>query len=472
MSPIRFLFLAAVTSSAAAQDTLPEPVARILQGHGIPARSASIFVQEVRGDRPVLNHNGDAPFNPASTVKLLTTWVALDVLGPTYTWPTEVHFLGHWDGRALDGDLALKGYGDPFLVTEEMWKLLGALRRLGLEEIRGDLVLDSSFFQAVDGDPGEFDGQPFRTYNVPPSALLVNFKAVRFQFLPDPENRAVKISADPWPTNLEIDNRLRLLAGPCLGYQAGIAFDLPEPEAGDRVVFSGAFPAGCTQYSMSRTVLQHDSYAFGVFEALWAQVGGRFHGRMRSEAVPHGNEPMMIWRSRPLGEVLRSINKFSNNVMTRQLVYTLGAEGLGAPGSADKGVRVITDYLLERGLAVDPLILDNGAGLSRSTRISAQLMAEVLLMAYRSEHMPEFLASLSLGGLDGTTRGRFDGHAEEGKMHVKTGRLDDVSALAGFVHAQNGHTYVVVVFLNAPQAHRGPGEEVQDHLLHWVLSLP
>ena len=472
MGVVRFVFLATLASGVMAQDELPPSVIRVLEGHGISSDNVSIFVQAVNSPQPSLAHNAAEPRNPASTIKLLTTWATLDLLGPTYTWPTELHFLGNWDGRALDGDLALKGFGDPYLVTEELWKLLRALRRVGLEEIYGDLVVDGSFFQGADGDPGAFDGQPFRTYNVLPSALLINFKAVRFQFLADPGNRAVKITADPLPSNLEIRNRIRLAAGPCIGYQSGIAFDLPEPVTGQRVVFSGDFPASCGQYALSRTVLQHDSYAYGVFDALWAQLGGRLRGGLRNERVPEDSEPVMVWRSRPLGEVIRSINKFSNNVMTRQLLYTLGAEQLEPPGTERKGVQAIHDYLVGMGLDVASLALDNGAGLSRDTRISAQLMADVLRTAYESVYMPEFLASLSLGGLDGTTRGRFDGHPEAGRMHVKTGRLDHVSALAGFVHAGSGSTYVVVAMLNAPDAHRGPGEELQDGLLHWVYGLP
>ena len=471
MGAVRFLILVCFASTVLAQGALPPSVALVLEGHGISPEGVSILIQAVDSPEPILSHNSATPRNPASTIKLLTTWTALDVLGPTHTWPTEIHFLGDWDGRELDGDLALKGYGDPYLVTEELWKLLRVLRGMGLEQIHGDLVLDGSFFEGVDGNPGAFDSQPFRTYNVLPSALLVNFKTVRFKFLIDAGGGAVKISADPQLSNLEIENRIRLVNGPCVGYQSGIAFDIPDPVVGNRVIFSGRFPRTCGQYTLSRAVLQHDSYVFGTFETLWAQLGGRFSGRFRSQRVSEDSKPVMVWHSRPLGEVIRGINKFSNNVMTRQLLYTLGAEWSGPPGTNKKGVQAIENYLQMQGLASESLVIDNGAGLSRATRISAELMADVLLVGYRSAYMPEFLASLSLGGLDGTTQGRFDGHPGEGRMHLKTGRLDHVSALAGFVHGQSGRTYVVVVILNAPDVHRGPGEEFQDAVLRWVHGL-
>jgi len=461
-----------IGAAAGANEVLPAPVERVMTAHGIPAEGVSIVVQALDAEDALLRHLAQVPRNPASTIKLLTTWVALEKLGPTYSWPTEIYFFGDWTGTELHGDLALKGYGDPYLVTEEFWKMLGALRRTGLEEIHGDLVIDDSYFGAPAEDPGAFDGQPYRTYNVTPSALLVNFKAVRFQFLADPASRAVVITADPWPANLVMRNELELVGGACRGYQAGISFDLREPSSGRTAVFSGTFPEACAPYTLSRTVLQHDTFAYGVFDTLWRQLGGRFHGRMHKGRISEDAEPALTWRSRPLAEVIRSINKFSNNVMTRQLLYTLGAEVLGPPGTRAGGIEVIRAHLAERGLDPGSLVIDNGAGLSRETRISAALLAATLRLAARSPHGPEFLASLSLGGLDGTTRGRFNGGAEAGRMHVKTGRLDDVTALAGYVHAASGATYVVSAMVNAPDVHRGPGEELLDVLMRWIHAQP
>ncbi|MCY3732176.1 MAG: D-alanyl-D-alanine carboxypeptidase/D-alanyl-D-alanine-endopeptidase, partial [Rhodospirillaceae bacterium] len=343
MARMRALFAVVVSlvGTATAMGQLPARLERIVEGHRIPHQSVSVVVREIGGHEPVLAHLPDVPRNPASTIKLLTSWVALEVLGPTYTWPTEVYFVGDWNGRRLNGDLAIKGYGDPYLVTEEFWKLLGALRRTGLEEINGDLVIDDSFFDAPDGHPGDFDGQPYRTYNVPPAALLVNYKAVRFQFGADPNGRDVLISADPLPENLNIVNQLRLVEGPCRGYQAGISFDVRDPDTLGTVVFSGSFPRACAPYSLSRSVLQHDTFALGVFSTLWRGLGGSHRGAVRRAAVAEDAEPALIWRSRPLGEVIRSINKFSNNVMTRQLLFTLGAEGSGEPGTRQGGAAVI-----------------------------------------------------------------------------------------------------------------------------------
>jgi len=462
--------LIAAAAFAAHADELPPEVARVLTGHGISADDVSIVVEAVDDAKPTLAHLPDVPRSPASVMKTITTWSALEYLGPAYTWPTEVYFLGEFDGTKLDGDLGLKGYGDPQLVVEEVWKLLRALRRMGLTEITGDLVLDDSYFAIDEPDPGAFDGQPYRTYNVVPNALLMNFKAVQFQFMADAAHGRVGVATDPVLSNLKIDNNLALVDGPCAGYQAGISFNYADPDTLERVVLDGKFSRRCNVYGMGRTVLQHDTFAFGLFSQLWKEVGGSFSGKLRKAEIPAEATPALVWRSKPLGEIVRSINKNSNNVMTRQLLYTLGAEAAGAPGTRENGVATVRELLTARGLNVDSLMLQNGAGLSRDERASMQLLVDLLRAAYRSPYAPEFIASLSLGGLDGTTRGRFDTPDPSQVMHLKTGRLDHVSAVAGYVRAANDKTYVVAVVMNSPDAHRGPGQELEEAVLRYALS--
>jgi D-alanyl-D-alanine carboxypeptidase/D-alanyl-D-alanine-endopeptidase (penicillin-binding protein 4) len=466
------LLLAAVAAGGARAD-LPPEIERVLTGHSIPLTDASVLVQDVAAPEPILSHLATTSRSPASVMKVITTWSSLEILGPAYTWPTEVYFLGGFDGQKLDGNLAIKGYGDPYLVVEEFWKLLRALRRGGLENVGGDLVLDDSWFDtSEEPEPGAFDGQPYRTYNVVPSAILMNFKAVQFQFRAESGGGRVTVATEPVLDNLKIKNNLELVDGACAGYQAGIAFNHGDEATLAEVVLDGKFSRRCNVYSMSRTALQHDTYAYGLFRSLWKEIGGQFNGKLGKVVVPEGETPALVWRSRPLGEVIRSINKNSNNVMTRQLVYTLGAELTGAPGTAAKGIDAIRSFLQKRGIDASTLVLQNGAGLSRDERASPALLASVLRAAHESAYAPEFIASLSLGGLDGTTRGRFDEHSGDSLMHAKTGRLDHVSALAGYVHAGNGKTYVVVVIMNSENAHRGPGQELEEAVVRWVETRP
>lgn len=460
------VLLLAGSPAFAAEEVLPLGVRSLLDLRQVPADSLSIYVQDVDTGEVVLEWLAGEPRNPASTMKLVTTLVALDVLGPAYRWRTDVYALGGITDGTLDGDLALKGYGDPFLVTERVWQLLRDIRRAGVTNITGDLLLDDSYFDVGEHDPGAFDRQPLRAYNVAPNALLVNFKVVRYWF--EPVGNAVRVRLDPDIDNLDIDNRLTIRRGSCRGYQRGIAVTMND--ANDKVTFSGKFPSGCKAYAMDRTVLSHNEFAWGVFDTMWKETGGKLGGTWRKTVVDEELEPLTSFRSASLAEVISSVNKHSNNVMARHLLYTLSAEELGAPGTEQGGRDVISSWLAEHELDTPHLNLDNGAGLSRDARISAAGMGALLRFAWRQPYMPEYLASMSLSGLDGTLSRRFRKSNLVGRAHLKTGSLDDVAAIAGYLQGRSGRRYAVVVMQNHTDIHRGPGDEIQETLLRWLYE--
>lgn len=452
---------------AAPAEALPEAIGKAIKSYKVPEDAISLVVQDLDSDVPAINLNPLTPRNPASSIKLLTTFVALDVLGPTYTWPTKLYASGPVSEGVLKGDLVLKGYGDPFLVVEEFWKMLGDLRAMGVHTITGDLVVDDSHFTVPDSDPGAFDGQPFRLYNVVPNAALVNFKAIEFQFFKAKDGKSVDIRMNPHMPNVKITNNLTVRQGKCAGYNYGISMQVPDPVIADHVIFSGAFPSACRSHSMPRTMLQPSTYAYGTFKRLWAHWGGTIEGGVRKGTAPQ-SRPLVVWRSRPLAELIRPLNKWSNNVMTRLLLYSLAAAEFKPPYTKQQGLDVLRGYLKENGLDDTDLILDNGSGLSRESRVTSQFMNELLRHAYASPLMPEFIASMSLNGLDGTTRRRFRGRPEAGRMHLKTGSIDNVSAIAGYVVASSGKTYSVSLMINHTNAHQGSGIEIQNAVLRWI----
>ena len=461
------IILAALPNAVPAADSdLPVGVRSVLNVRQIPDDTLSIYVEDLDTADAVLEWRPDEARNPASTMKLLTTLVALDLLGPTYRWKTDVYALGNVvDGR-LDGDLLIKGYGDPFLVTERVWQMLRRLRLEGIDEITGDLLIDDSWFDVGPYDPGAFDRQPLRAYNVAPNALLMNFKVVRYWF--EPSGSAVRVRLDPQLDNLSVDNRLAVRDGYCGGYQRGIAVTLNDDK--DKVTFSGRFPRGCRRYAMDRTVLTHNEFAYGLFRSLWEESGGVFDGGWRNVVANEGAEPLLSFDSPPLMEIIARVNKHSNNVMARQVLYTLAAEKLGSPGTEAKGRDVIESWLKDKGLQTEAIVLENGAGLSREARITAKAMASFLTFAWTQPYMPEYLASMSLTGLDGTLRRRFRDTDLVGKAHLKTGSLDHVTAIAGYLQSRSGRRFAVVALQNHEDIHRGPGEEVQEALLRWLYE--
>lgn len=464
------LLLVSVAASlaAAAESPLPIAVQNALDYRQLPYDSLSIYVEDIDSGETLLRFQDQVPRNPGSTIKLLTTLVALDVLGPAYKWQTDVFALGEVDDGRLHGDLLLRGNGDPFLVTERMWQLLRRVRQAGIREIDGDLLLDDSYFDVAEHDPGAFDRQPLRAYNVAPNALLMNFKVVRYWFEPDHDQNKVRVWLDPPLDNLQIHNRLTLTPGRCSGYQRGIT--ISANGARDEMTFSGKFPQRCKRYALDRTALGHNEYSFGLFTSLWRESGGYFEGGWKSARAPDDLEPLLVFKSLPLTDVIKRVNKHSNNVMARQLLYTLSAAVLGAPGTEAGGRKVVGDWLREHRLDFSTLAFDNGAGLSREARMTASDFGALLRFAWQQSYMPEYVASLSLSGFDGTLLHRFDDSQLAGSAHLKTGSLDHVTAIAGYLQSRSGRRFSVVVMQNYKDIHRGPGGEVQEALLHWLFE--
>jgi D-alanyl-D-alanine carboxypeptidase/D-alanyl-D-alanine-endopeptidase (penicillin-binding protein 4) len=451
-----------------ANEVLPLPVQSTLNLRKLPHDTLSIHVADLDSGETLLQWHDDVPRNPGSTIKLLTTLVALDELGPTYAWHTDIYALGEViDGR-LDGDLLIKGYGDPFLVTERVWQMLRRLRQAGIREIGGNLLLDDSYFDVAEYDPASFDRQPLRAYNVAPSALLMNFKVIRYWFEPDHDTDSVRVWLDPPLPNMVIDNQLALSAGSCRGYQRGIT--ISANAAIDKMTFSGNFPRGCKRYAMDRAALGHMEFAYGLFTSLWRESGGVFSGNWKPALAPQDVEPVVEFPSLPLADVITRINKHSNNVMARQLLYTLSAEVLGKPGTEVGGRKVVGDWLQREGMLFSKLAFDNGAGLSRNTRMTAADFGALLSFAWRQPYMPEYIASMSLAGLDGTLSRRLEDGPLQGKAHLKTGSLDHVTAIAGYLQSRSGRRFSVVVLQNHDDVHRGTGEEVQEALLRWLYE--
>lgn len=460
-----FLLLAA---GAALAQPLPQEVAAALKRARVPLSAVSIYVQGVDEARPLLAHNAAQAMNPASTMKLLTTYAALELLGPTYTWKTEAYAAGSLQGDTLQGDLVLKGYGDPKLTLEDFWLLLRRLRALGLREIRGDLVQDRGYFETPPYDPGKFDGEPLRAYNVGPDALLLNFKAVRFQFVPDAGSGRVSVIAEPRPAGLDFSASVRAVDGPCGDWRAGITADFQSKDASARASFAGSMPASCGEHYWNASLLAQPDYVYGVFKQLWQELGGTISGGWRDGTVPVDARLLATGESASSAELVRDINKYSNNVMARQLFLTLGAQLLGPPGDNERSIEVLRAWLARKKLDFPELVLDNGAGLSREARISAAHMAQLLLDAWRSAVMPELMSSLPLVAEDGTMRRRLRFESIAGQAHIKTGSLSNARTLAGYVLDRRGRRRVVVMFIN--HANAAACRPAQDALLEWVYA--
>jgi D-alanyl-D-alanine carboxypeptidase/D-alanyl-D-alanine-endopeptidase (penicillin-binding protein 4) len=465
--PILVLLCATLFSPAApAAPDLSAKIAQTLEVERLPSSAESFVVLDPESGRVLASQSPNTPRSPASTIKTVTTFAALDMLGPAFVWHTLAFTRGTVRNGELDGDLILQGGGDPYMTLERWWSFAQALRAKGLKSIKGDIVIDNTAFSLPPEDPGAFDGKPNRPYNVLPDALMVNFQSVEFRLAADAGTRQVDIGVTPAPPNLIVDNKIRYAAGRCTGRSSRVDFKV-DSARWDRVTFSGQLSPNCAERAVTRVLLTPTAYAFGTFVALWRELGGEISGRLRLEPAPSDQKPLLDFESLTLGEIIRLTNKYSSNLMARHLLLTIGAERYGVPATPAKGAQVLDEWGRERGLELQAINIDNGSGLSRETHISVMQMARVLTVAYKSRFAPEFMASLPLAGLDGTLRSRMKS-SPAGSVRLKTGHIDGVSGVAGFVTGASGKTYVLVSLVNHARADYGAGEPVHAALVAWV----
>jgi len=466
--------LALATVAGLARADLPPTVLQALKAAQIPASSVAVVVQPVDAGTPLVAHNGTRPMNPASVMKLVTTYAALDLLGPAFTWKTTA-----WTENAavdgnLGGNLYIRGSGDPRFAIEHLTALLRQIQVRGIRQINGDIILDRSVFNVPSIDPGAFDDKPMRPYNVGPDGFLLNFRALRFTLQPD--NGRPRILMETPSEGLRVDNQLRATNNECgSNWKDLINVRLIPENNGNRLEFTGSYAALCGEKPLSLSPLPAEAQTSGLIRALWKELGGTLNGQVRAGSVPVGAKLLTQHESAPLADAVRDINKFSNNVMARQVFLTLSNDapkeaplGGSAPATAERARQRITDWLAGRNLRFSELVLDNGSGLSRIERISADSLNRLLLDAWKSPVMPEFVSSMPIVGIDGTMKKRLNSSDATGRAHIKTGTLEGVKTAAGYALDGQGRRHAVTFLINHPRAQSG--STAIDALLVWVAQ--
>ncbi|MFM9879770.1 MAG: D-alanyl-D-alanine carboxypeptidase/D-alanyl-D-alanine-endopeptidase [Burkholderiaceae bacterium] len=462
------LMASAAAAQLPASAALPAEIDAALLRAKLPRDAVVLLVADADSRAPGpprLSHRADTPVNPASLMKLVTTYAALDILGPAFVWTTPVYIEGPVQAGVLQGNLYLKGQGDPKLVVERLWLLLRRVQALGITTVAGDIVLDRSAFDVAPQSPADFDGEPARPYNAAPDALLVNYKSVLMTFTPDRSGGFAAIAYEPALAGVAMPSRVPLALPPpgtdCGDWRAALKADFSDPA---KLLFGGSYSAACGEKTWPLAYADPASFAARAVERLWRDLGGKLSGKVRGGLVPAALAPAFVATSPALPEVVRDINKFSNNVMAQQLFLTLSWHAKGS-GSFTGSRELLRQWWASRlGDATAPL-LDNGSGLSRSERISARALASLLQLAWASPLMPELMASLPLAGVDGTLR-RLKNPATTGLAHLKTGSLRDVLGIAGVVHAASGKRYVLVAIANHPNA--AAARPVLEALVQWA----
>ena len=448
---------------------LPARFVEALRTVNVPLEATGVYVQELGNGAaaPLLDWHSEPAMQPASTMKLVTSYAALDLLGPAYTWKTQVYTTGSMTGDVLNGDLILQGGGDPHLVLENFWMLLRQIRAKGIREIRGNLVIDSSWMLPQPFDAADFDGDPTRPYNVGPDATLINFNALELQLHPDRDGLHVQSAT---PVALEINVSATIDPGRCADWRSSLHPVFSMRDGQMQLRLSGHYAQSCGDkiWTLQPYPLSPADFDAALFRGLWKELGGQWQGQMQTGPVPVAAALLTTWNSAPLHEILRNMNKYSNNVMTRLVMLTLDHEAHQSPASVERAAQLVQDWFARLGIATQGLQLENGSGLSRLEQISVQQMGRMLVHAWGSPFMPELLSSLPLAGADGSMRNRVAGLEVASHAHIKTGGLDGVRNIAGYVLAASGRRYAVVCFVNDPHAKQA--ELAQDLVLQWIYE--
>lgn len=460
--------LAPAVGAAQSLQSLPPEVQKAWRATRLPDSALSMSVHELGGQR-LASVNPSTPRNPASVMKMVTTWAALSGLGPDYTWRTA--FYGSPNARVdaegtLSGPLYLKAGGDPLLTMHELWSLLRELRLRGIKNV-SEVVIDRSRFGDVGLDPGAFDGAADRPYNASPDAMMVGLGTIRLVFMPDAAAGKWVPVIDPPMQGIRIQGGVEWSNARCPG-PPNVSTQVRRQAADVIIQVAGSVAGSCGEFSLYRLALPPVQHFEAIFRMLWKELGGTLGKGLREAAVPANARLLAAHDSETLADTIRLINKQSNNVMARTLLLTLGAEQRTSGATAQTGAAAALGVLREQGVDVRGWVLENGSGLSRQERVTAEGLAGMLDVAWRSPLMPEFISSLAISGVDGTVRRRLRSDQTRGMAHLKTGTLRDARALAGYVLGASGRRHALVIMVNDERAPAtGP---FLDAVVEWLAK--
>ncbi len=455
---------------------LQKQISKILADAALKNVSIGIQVHSLKTDESVFSYHGTDLLKPASNMKLVTTLAALKYLGPQYRFKTKLYTDGRIKNGMLQGNLYVKGFGDPLLVSEQLWYLVNDVKRLGFREVQGDLILDDSFFDTIrtvrDGDSSTQNGKD-RAYDAPLGALSVNFNTTAIYVYPGAKvgKRAVVV-VDPDNTYVKVINRSKTLRNSAamtleVSREVGKTHKAPN----DTIVVTGGIPLDHTGKRFYRNISQPLFYAATLFRRFLKEQGLIVRGRDQFKVVPSSAKELWVYESRPLREVVGDLNKISNNFVAEQILKTMAAELKQPPGSTDKGLEILQEFLKEVGVQ-DRVQLVNGSGLSSENLMSAAQLVEVLKYGYRHFGLfPEYMSSMGIVGVDGTVGSRLHQTVAQGRVRAKTGSLFGVSALSGYLSTLDNETLAFSMIMNDPQDRTELLQSTQDKILLELCEL-
>ena len=412
----------------------------------------ALHLVELDSGETVFSHGGDQGLTPASTMKVLTAAVALKELGPSFRFSTQVLTDGKVNAKGeLDGNLYVKGGGDPTMVIEKLWKLVYDLKLEGVRSISGNIVFDDSYFDGntrIAGWNKQKDIDRGPSYFAPIGGLSLNFNTVAVVVGPGEEvGEAARVTVEtPSPGIVEVDNQMTTGSSRS---SRRVGMDREVDGRAMTLSLTGSVPEGGASTRYYRSVADPTAYFMAAFAAQMKAQGIEVKGRYEEGGTPEDIDLLIQLQSPPLASILMDMNKYSSNFIAEQVLKAVGAETSEQPGSTLKGIEAISAYLGSLGISDEEYVLVNGSGLSRRIVLRPDHLTAVLTdMAKDAKVSPEFMASLAIGGRDGTLWSRFRDEKQVDRLRGKTGTINGVHCLAGYIDGPNGKTYAFAYLVN------------------------
>ena len=453
--------------SSLTQAQLPVPVVQALLNEGIPNEQVSVWVQRLDDGKIILSHQAQTARNPASVMKLLISYAALDLLTPSYRWNTQFYSRTVPQGGKINGGLWVRGSGDPSLSDADLNNIASEIKqKWAVQEICCELWLDNSAYQRTSFNPSAFDNKPYRAYNAPAEPLMMNQQSIRVEFPPMGKSVNTVVFPDLAKLNKKFD--ISLVEEDCSEWKERLQI---KREA-DNLTIKGTYPTECGDKYIDIYWQDGQDYFARGWQLAWLNAIKSATPvsllPVKSAVLPSDAVLLLEHSSKPLSDIVRDMNKMSNNVMARAVYLALSkTTDANEPASEASAEKVLREWLKNKGWNFPELVLENGSGLSRLERINAEHLGTLLVNAFHSSVMPELMASLPVYGLDGTLKKRKE-TGLFGKAHLKTGSLEQVRAVAGYMLDAQGRRYAVVWMVNGDRAQRS--KSAQEAMLNWIYQ--
>ncbi|WP_422548453.1 D-alanyl-D-alanine carboxypeptidase/D-alanyl-D-alanine-endopeptidase [Psychrobacter glacincola] len=462
---------------------------------------------------PLLSHQPDIARTPASTMKLVPSFIALDTLGADFVWHTRVYHTGIVIGDTLLGDLVIQGSGDPKMTHERLQQLLYKVKTAGIRHIDGDIIVDSAIFNHVTKDPAAFDNAPLRPYNASPDGFLVNFSTIAIQSYPL-DNVQAQLTYTPQLADYKLPSTINIRSSAC----GQARYSLSPQWQATQLTFDTSLPDNCGDHAFYVAYPDAKDFAARVIKAKWQALDNTLTGNVIAQETPYNNTnptsarglaalpmsplPIVSYPSLNLTQQIYDINHFSNNVMTEQVALSIGAYHKPSDKTVNPTINKTIDKAIntqrslyqfdkptttsypaalqtinewwQTHLSTPPPHLTNGSGLCRDCTISAANLSELLIYAYSHPSFDAYVNSLGIAGVSGTISAHSERLPESnaiGRAWIKTGTLNNVTSMAGYVKGLSGQDYVVVGLINNEQALNAyTARPVLDAMLDWTAQ--